>query len=63
MITSSFHLLLVCCITCLDKEDQYQDFIEDLEVEVNGFQNILNPDSQAFERRRERLHHHSGDDG
>ena len=53
MITSSFHLLLVCYITCLDKEEQYQDFIEYLEVEVNGFQNILNPDSQAFERRRE----------
>ena len=49
-------IIIVACVLhniCLDKEDQYQDFIEDLEVEVNGFQNILNPDSQAFERRRE----------
>ena len=49
-------IIIVSCVLhniCLDKEDQYQDFIEDLEVEVNGFQNILNPDSQAFERHRE----------
>ena len=49
-------IIIVSCVLhniCLDKEDQYQDFIEDLEVEVNGFQNILNPDSQACERRRE----------
>ena len=49
-------IIIVSCVLhniCLDKEDQYQDLIEDLELEVNGFQNILNPDSQAFERRRE----------
>lgn len=46
-------IIIVSCVLhniCLGKEDQYQDFIEDLEVEVNGFQNNLNPDLQAFER-------------
>ena len=38
---------------CLDSGDQWEDFMGDIEEEVNGFENILTPGCHAVAKRNE----------
>ena len=49
-------IIIVACVLhniCLDNGEQHCDFMEDPETEINSFEDVLTPGSQAAEKRRE----------
>ena len=43
---------------CLDSGDQWEDFMGDIEEEVNGFENILTPGCHAVAKLNELMQNH-----
>ena len=38
---------------CLNNDDLYEDFMDDIDEEVNGFENVLPPGLGAEEKRND----------